>query len=450
MVELLRYTLMLLLGCVIISSFINYRYLKSARQELLSNFKIVFWGWSLLALAILNVTKIESENLVVSNSFQIVMVAISSIIIAVAFLARLRESMAAMSLPLICLIVYGTFGLISSFYSPYPQLTLYKASLIIVSVLAGSIALSYRDKYYYARKLIELTILFIFLLVLTIVIGAIFAPEKAFTFRPGMKLGMLGGWLVVINPNGAALLAGLLALVSLNRLISTPGARKKLFLIALFCLSLSVMLLAQSRTVTAAFIPSAMLILLRNAPKTLVLVGLMGVLLVVGLSDELPIEEVGTYMMRGQTKQQWETWSGRLVAWQIAWERFKDAPIFGYGMAAGVRYGAIGKELIGSHLHNSYMEVLLNSGLLGFFPWFFSLFITAKKLLLQYVFPPITFTGEMKRFHTEMTAVIVLILIRSLAGTTLVYFEYFFMLFIGIIAYAASLRQIKGPGLAAV
>lgn len=118
-------------------------------------------------------------------------------------------------------------------------------------------------------------------------------------------------------------------------------------------------------------------------------------------------------------------------------------------MAAGVRFGAVSKGLIGSHLHSSYFEVLLNSGLLGFIPWVVCLIIVSKKIVQKMLSPPRWFTEDAKIFHVEILTILIFSLIRSIAGTNFVYFDYIFMLYLGLVAYSVVITKkdtiVSGP-----
>jgi len=87
----------------------------------------------------------------------------------------------------------------------------------------------------------------------------------------------------------------------------------------------------------------------------------------------------------------------------------------------------------------------LNSGLIGFIPWLVSLIVVLGGMLKYFLFPPRWFEAKILAYHTEITAIFVFLLIRTFAGTTFVYFDHIFMMYLAIIGYLVSAR--RQPGL---
>jgi len=154
-------------------------------------------------------------------------------------------------------------------------------------------------------------------------------------------------------------------------------------------------------------------------------------------------EGLVSYYKRGQTDKSFKSWSGRKGLWRQSLKKFKESPFLGYGKAAGVRYGAVIKRATGSHLHNSYFEVLLNSGLLGFIPWLLGLFSLFKKILIDNLFVFGRLKKDMQVLYVEMVAILMFFLIRSLAGTTFVDFDYTYIIYICLIVFSYFLAQAK-------
>jgi O-antigen ligase len=85
------------------------------------------------------------------------------------------------------------------------------------------------------------------------------------------------------------------------------------------------------------------------------------VMLIIEPSGEVS-SSVGTYLRRGQTEEQFRSMSGRTRAYKLAMDAFKDAPFLGRGNWAD-------RMIIGEHSHNSYIQALLNAGIIGFIPY---------------------------------------------------------------------------------
>jgi O-antigen ligase len=58
--------------------------------------------------------------------------------------------------------------------------------------------------------------------------------------------------------------------------------------------------------------------------------------------------------------------AGRILMWPHVIEKIKERPLHGYGRLAWRRTGLADLEYAGGHPHNAYLELLLDSGLLGF------------------------------------------------------------------------------------
>jgi O-antigen ligase len=68
------------------------------------------------------------------------------------------------------------------------------------------------------------------------------------------------------------------------------------------------------------------------------------------------------YLMRGQTDEQFRSMTGRTGLYAEGLAAFEDAPIMGRGQWAD--------RLVGiGHVHNSYLEALLDAGILGAIPY---------------------------------------------------------------------------------
>lgn len=82
-------------------------------------------------------------------------------------------------------------------------------------------------------------------------------------------------------------------------------------------------------------------------------------------SPDVLTDTVDTYVRRGQTKAEFKTMTGRTRAYEHGIAAFEEAPIFGRGQWAD-------RLVILEHVHNSYLQALLNAGVLGGIPYFAS------------------------------------------------------------------------------
>jgi O-antigen ligase len=74
---------------------------------------------------------------------------------------------------------------------------------------------------------------------------------------------------------------------------------------------------------------------------------------------------VSKYLQRGESREEFLSMTGRTRAYEHGVAAFQDAPFFGYGQWAD-------RLTIGEHVHNSFLQALLNGGIFGGIPYFAS------------------------------------------------------------------------------
>ena len=90
-------------------------------------------------------------------------------------------------------------------------------------------------------------------------------------------------------------------------------------------------------------------------------------------------------MRRGGTEEEIATLSLRTIVWKEGLENFKESPIFGLGFASGSKFIAL--ENLGyniTSMHNGYIEILINTGAIGFIFWVTAFVMTWLTLIKLY------------------------------------------------------------------
>lgn len=430
----------LLFGAFVVS-IINFEFVRRGVAAIFANFKAPFVAWTFLFVGIFLVSERKSsEGLYLDKFvlFQIAMVSIAGIIVFIGYLSRINKVLQNTNSILIFLFLYGIVGIVSGSYSPSYLLSIYKSSLVIIDVILCAVVLSYQPNAYYIRKLINLSYLFYGFLMFTVIMGALLRPESAFEKMPGIFGFMMQGVLPILNANEVTFIAAVLSLIIINRIFDACGLKEKSLLYTFLACSLSVMVLSQSRTSTLAFFCSYLLILiLRKKVLLLVSIILLALLLVVGGT----MRYADDYFRRGQTEKNFETLSGRTIAWNAGWEKIKESPVLGYGVGS-VRSGFVLDKYKLGHMHNAFLEVLVNTGFVGFMFWFPTLLMVAVTIMRKAYIPPGAEYLTLS-FYIEMKALLVCSLIRMMTGEVFVVHNYNFILYICLIAYAVLLRQEK-------
>jgi O-antigen ligase len=435
MIEQAKFIMLLLFLIVILLSLIYFKTLKSYFVDSLKTFSLSHWALILASASIFTLGYRGDLAAATGYIFQ----QLSLIVFAglIVMLAIIRNSdRLHFNYGILGLVLYGFVGILSSTYSPNFAMTTYKAlqilfcAAIIVALLANS------NPYKSVTTAFSIVYVYFFFLFMGAIINAVLYPDITLKLKEDMVMPMLSGGELGINPNSMGVLTGVLCIVFLRRWLDSSSFKEKTLNAVLLFASIFGVIFAQSRTALGALmVASAFLLFMKKRVAYLGLVLLLGsTVMLFGLGEESLVLD---YVKRGQTEESFASWSGRIPAWQFAFEKFKESPLLGYGMV-GVRFGAITGFM--GHMHNSYMEVLLSVGLLGFLPWLLCLGFTSWVILRRALAPPIWLDSDGRKFHSEVAAIIVFFLVATIARTSFVIFNYDFLLYICLIAYASLFR----------
>ena len=130
----------------------------------------------------------------------------------------------------------------------------------------------------------------------------------------------------------------------------------------------------QSRTTIVLIILFCILLVIRSRKIILLNFFLLLFASVIFVFDFNLIENFTVFFTRGET--QIESLSGRTFMWSHAFDLWLSNPYTGHGVWIGPYKALLGTAHEGiSQLHNSYIEVLVSSGIIGFLSWVSFLFI---------------------------------------------------------------------------
>jgi O-antigen ligase len=77
------------------------------------------------------------------------------------------------------------------------------------------------------------------------------------------------------------------------------------------------------------------------------------------------LPEVHSFVQRGQTAQGIDTLSGRTVVWDHAWQTWQQNRLFGLGYYTGHRLGIEGLSETQSNIDNTWLETMVDAGLVA-------------------------------------------------------------------------------------
>ncbi|UTF49426.1 O-antigen ligase family protein [Desulfomicrobium sp. ZS1] len=275
------------------------------------------------------------------------------------------------------LIIYAFFGLISSILSPKIDLAVYKISLVFIDcfLLAATVGWQYAKKTRY--PIFDALTIFAVCSLFGSLLGAFVLPSAAFKANPGPLGVMLFGLFPVLHANELGMLASMGFLVFFVHFMMIDDLRSRLMNGSVLVMSAIVLFLAQSRTAIVAtaigipiiFVFSGRRHLLRFIVFSFLAIFLCSfVVLVSELRNQELLSPLVQYLQRGQNQSGLETLYGRFSLWMgLGLELVQESPWFGAGFDVGVRFSETSHF---GHLHNSYFQVLANSGILSFIPWF--------------------------------------------------------------------------------
>lgn len=350
------------------------------------------------------------------------------------------------------LLIYGFVGIAGAAFSPSPSLSIYKAAQIIMDVTLLTVVLSALARNHRPRAMLELSYFLLTLVIASAALGGIFWPDKAYTNIEGAFTSVLRGVYPQVHFNELGLLCAIMLIASLRRSFEKGTGRMRIYWISVSVLAATVLFHAQARTSLASATLS-ILILAFFIPRMrkLALVGVLvvcGILVSQWLSGGINLNIEGTtaetYLRRGASDEQIESLSGRLGLWQAGWEMFKDRPIFGHGMDAGVRYGGVAYGLSsGTNMHSAHMQILANNGILGYIAWLVFIITAVLALWRGFRNEPEGVRGEEGRLRLEMLLVAFVILFRSALGHVLVTHHFSFLIFIALFICAVAPRYVS-------
>ena len=308
--------------------------------------------------------------------------------------------------------LYALLAMFSTAYSLFPLLSLYKgfevAAFVALGLYLGTTLYTWQD----IQDMVNILLLALWYLIVSALIGVIVAPSVAWYWgiAGGLMSFSLQGVFPDINPNTLTQLAGLVACCSLVRVFQVSKVSQKVGLSLVFFTALLCMVSSHSRTSLLAFLIAVVFILTVYKKKGLALLSMtLGGLLSIffALSDVIV-----SYFMKGQTTEQFSTLSGRTTFWPLVWEWISKSPILGHGFYSSQKF------LFGvPTVDNTYLEVLLGVGLIGF--TVFSLAILGVIINLWRARP--LATSQIKEndhifVWTQLVVIFIFLFFRSLTG----------------------------------
>ena len=344
--------------------------------------------------------------------------------------------------PLGLLLLYAIVGLASSaFVSVEPEDAMYWGGVYLSIVMVLLAIVPVEDPLLDLRRVMEFNWIVDSLLTLSLLGALPFLGKGVAAQMEGNPMNMraYGGnygetlGMASTRNTGFARYAAVAGIVALGRVWEGKPA-KRLFWGALLLVSAYALVLSNGRTEILAFIVSAFVVLIpmKKRRAAFIVMGAAAAMLLglVGFYDKF-----FRYITRsGHIDTNVVTMSGRTVTWEEGWKLFVQSPLWGFGFQADRYY-------LGQHLHNAYLHVFVQAGILGGGAILLALMIVWL-LTIKYFFvrPP----KDRSLVPPEIPGVLLFVTISSVTESTFAYFSAAWLLSAPIFPYVLALdRQIR-------
>jgi O-antigen ligase len=227
---------------------------------------------------------------------------------------------------------------------------------------------------------------------------------------------------------GFARYAAVSALVALPGFLSKSRRIVRIMWGGLFLLSCYALVIANGRTEILAFILGAVIVFARQkSRRTLFVIAGIGAGIVLAFAGFYG----GFFRYFTRTGHLDATLTGRTTTWELGLQVLGSSPLVGLGFQSDRLY-------LGIHMHNAYLHVLFQAGLLGGGAILIAL-ATVWYYLIKYFF--LRQPADKSLIPVEIPAVFTFITISSITESTFAYYSAAWLLSAPIVAYVMALDR---------
>ncbi len=273
--------------------------------------------------------------------------------------------------PLLLYCAYLLLGIISIFWTSSVRYTILQLSMIIEALV---FAWYYIQLVAFYNKISNNGARFSWLfgvatmwICVAFMLGLFFDPDTYYRQTHGGEVSRLGGY--IINPNELGMLAVLGAVMAYSELRTVPFKMTQIWVLVT---SVAVLLLTQSRSSLGSFLIVSGIYVLMSGNRKLILGSIVSAVFA------LPIL-VRTIILKQGDVEEVMSMTGRLPFWQdLITYGFTKEPLLGYGfmrISYSDKFDSIHSYAAGM-THNTFIQVLLNLGLVGGFICMFQMIAT--------------------------------------------------------------------------
>jgi len=337
------------------------------------------------------------------------------------------------------LMVYGAFATLATVFSPAPVASLYWSTTFLATILAAWTFVEKRDSLESTRQLLQVTWVATFIVAAIIgyqarnsIFGDAVAANNILTDLNGLS-----------RSSGVARWAAVSGLVCLVKAYHTRQRSLIAFYLSAAGVSFFIMYRMQSRGAIFGSTAALLFVLLLSSRMRRYALPFAVVTIVLILMLESPAtvsNRVATYVERGQNREQFLSLTGRTRVYRLGFAAFLDAPLLGRGQWAD-------RVIIHEHVHNSFLQALLNAGIIGGVPYFLS-WIVGWVLFYRLQKKNIRLSSEDRQCLLEAGTVMMFFTVRAIPETTTASFSVDLMVMVAVYVYIESLTlQMKNKRL---
>jgi O-antigen ligase len=329
------------------------------------------------------------------------------------------------------LLVYGLIAAIATTFSPVPAWSAYWSVTFLATIIVAWVCIDQRDPLLSARMLLQITWAAAFIVAAIIAYQARNSVFGAYSTAYSAVDGDLNG---LSRSSGVARWAAVPGLVCIVRIFHTRRRALIAFYVGIAAISFYIVYRMQSRGAifgSAAALLFVLLVSSRMRRYALPFAVIFMTVILLVETPEVVSNRVSEYLERGQSQEEFVSMTGRTRAYEHGLAAFYEAPIFGRGQWAD-------RLIIGEHVHNSYLQALLDGGLIGGIPYVAS-WVAGWLLFFKLQKRRLRLSPEDRICLLEAGAVMMFFTVRAIPETTTASFAVDLLVMVAVYVYMETL-----------
>ncbi len=333
--------------------------------------------------------------------------------------------------PVFWMEAYGWIVLVASLLAPHFESAFYFGVAYMATIYVLQLFLDGREDIRSERVLLVLTWLFVSGITLGLIVVTrqrLFLGYSMF----GHYRGGIGG-MDMSRSSGIARFCGVCSLLALCRFGGDESRRRWLWLVpAVFCAV--IIWYMQSRGAMIGFVVALVFLLIMSRTSKIVylLIAIIVGMIYAGGYEAVLINRVEVHVQRGQEQEELQSMSGRTRAYKKALRVIAEHPFLGQGNWAD-------RHSIKENVHNTYLQALMNGGIIGFIPFIISWIVGWRLFFRLNKLRDLMETAD-KQLFTEASIIMVFFTVRSIPETTTASFSVATLIMVAVYLYLAALH----------